>query len=1419
MAAATEGSGNVVVYCNRGAGGVTFRLKDVIRDVANCDIDGELSVGRTVSGDYTVVHVGNLARSGSDLSDVDSDDYDEEGLPVVDVVMERYPSGYTIPEDDVVVKEHHVSNLEDGWQVTTNDADSLVSQFTEDDFGKLQSILSSDQAKAVLGEELPAVVLGANPGNPTYRPRKITREEARKAIWHDHCYGTSRVGSNADGKPLVEYQEQNEADDEEEDDDVEDRLVSAEEAARREISRRSERQREKWEKEEVERIRAENQEQLEREKTRLGKLTKTLLSGEDDVEPESKSLDLDDPRMLLGSDSDSDRRRASTRDRRPTKKMQQSEEYLNIVANAVLDRREEMAKKLRTEVDDEDENLLLGRKTESPGAKEAGEGKEGRQGEGAVGEAEEEEGEDEDVDDEAEEVDENDPNKLWCICQKPHNNRFMISCDVCEDWFHGTCVNITRAQGKLLEERKKMEQESKQWICPNCKKNPKPVKEEVPKKQQQQQLVETEKKKPVAVGSESSKTVINKDRSKSNVKTARPCALRSCRNKTLTTAYCSMRCCMKAVDDFMMSSSKPPTTKINVIDKRTGKILKGFEAPILAQLSSFLRTHQKYEIYFPPSPKKPVVEEIRAPSLPTTAATAATSPPTTTTTTTETKEKHNKGKDSKGSYEYDPSWSPKDTSVVGDEDAKRKPRTSNKHQQRGVMMLTELPPLPGSNSAPVPIANLQSIVDKKLVRVESRQPHVATIDLKAPVKKAETPKGKTVRNGKMTEAESPIASRKLKDKEKPVVVPPKLVLESKKRHHSVEKTRHDSSSSSTNSNHVRNKDSGSKQRTTPPSTPTTPDTSSDALQKQREIAKKGLADALASRSLKTGEDNAEMCGTLATAIEKEMFEKLGSDMFKYRAKCRSFIQNIRQPENDLHTRIISGKISPERLISLSVNELAPKRVAEEREKSLKHDLEMIKKQELENLRRGDVFLVKTHKGEVIIEGEDGVSAEKSRKVEKQLEEENSVMDTSAPHSHPPTPVDTSASHGKHAFDDNCKICQAELAKSSKSKSKKHKDKERDKHKHKKDKKKRRHSSPQRDSDKKRRRSEEEAEETDKKKQELERQLEQLTKKRREMELQRQQMDQRLQETMAEAQKVQQTVLSPVVDLQDPYEPGDDVLNELDVDPVDDTELHRALGFDESDYSDKEEDERIRLRDCWSGHIRMPEFHDHVVLDAFPVSGYCDHLLDDVHINLQVVGRLSADCAFTYVEEMRKSTNKEMVIVRFHPKSGVDRERNGIMYKKFFQSLYEKDRVGVLKEHSTTVKDFYLVPVRGDRPVPEVLLPFQGPGMEKNRQDVLLGILWRRKRDRNEKMARRWLRTKSDDGSSVSDPIVEKFAKVVDLAGIGRRSSSESKDPRRRKNSVNLNSPSSSSSASLSSPFSAPGHPVSRPSIEDGGTLD
>ena len=82
---------------------------------------------------------------------------------------------------------------------------------------------------------------------------------------------------------------------------------------------------------------------------------------------------------------------------------------------------------------------------------------------------------DEDDDMNSEDADsEDDPHKLWCICQQPHNNRFMICCDNCLDWFHGKCVGITKKMGKEMEEA------GNEWTCPKCKNQ---VEKEVTEKQ------------------------------------------------------------------------------------------------------------------------------------------------------------------------------------------------------------------------------------------------------------------------------------------------------------------------------------------------------------------------------------------------------------------------------------------------------------------------------------------------------------------------------------------------------------------------------------------------------------------------------------------------------------------------------------------------------------------------------------------------------------------------------------------------------------------------------------------------------------------------------------------------------------------------------------------------------------------------
>eukprot|EP00475_Leptophrys_vorax_P038850 TRINITY_DN69367_c0_g1_i1.p1 TRINITY_DN69367_c0_g1~~TRINITY_DN69367_c0_g1_i1.p1 ORF type:complete len:514 (+),score=121.76 TRINITY_DN69367_c0_g1_i1:169-1710(+) len=51
-------------------------------------------------------------------------------------------------------------------------------------------------------------------------------------------------------------------------------------------------------------------------------------------------------------------------------------------------------------------------------------------------------------------------NELYCVCRKPYDpNKFMIGCDICLDWFHAECVNVSAAEAKKIES----------YQCPNCK--------------------------------------------------------------------------------------------------------------------------------------------------------------------------------------------------------------------------------------------------------------------------------------------------------------------------------------------------------------------------------------------------------------------------------------------------------------------------------------------------------------------------------------------------------------------------------------------------------------------------------------------------------------------------------------------------------------------------------------------------------------------------------------------------------------------------------------------------------------------------------------------------------------------------------------------------------------------------------------
>ena len=105
----------------------------------------------------------------------------------------------------------------------------------------------------------------------------------------------------------------------------------------------------------------------------------------------------------------------------------------------------------------------------------------------------------------------------------------------------------------------------------------------------------------------------------------------------------------------------------------------------------------------------------------------------------------------------------------------------------------------------------------------------------------------------------------------------------------------------------------------------------------------------------------------AHKIEDELFKLFNKETSnKYKNKYRSLIFNLKDPKNQgLFRKVVSGKISPERLVQMSAEELASSELAKWREREKITMLEMIKRDAAEKVNQ--VIVKKTHKGEEVIE--------------------------------------------------------------------------------------------------------------------------------------------------------------------------------------------------------------------------------------------------------------------------------------------------------------------------------------------------------------------------------------------------------------------------------------------------------------------
>ena len=162
----------------------------------------------------------------------------------------------------------------------------------------------------------------------------------------------------------------------------------------------------------------------------------------------------------------------------------------------------------------------------------------------------------------------------------------------------------------------------------------------------------------------------------------------------------------------------------------------------------------------------------------------------------------------------------------------------------------------------------------------------------------------------------------------------------------------------------------------------------------RKNVTKGLKDALKTRVEKTEgltiSDND--LDNLVTDIEEALYKLYNRDVGnRYKSKYRSLVFNMKDPKNNgLFRKVIRKEYSPNRIVAMTAEEMANKELKEWRQAELKHDIDKIKSHEIEMAQLGTKFVMKTHKGDMVMEDGKSSSMAELKNNEVKLPDEVSI---------------------------------------------------------------------------------------------------------------------------------------------------------------------------------------------------------------------------------------------------------------------------------------------------------------------------------------------------------------------------------------------------------------------------------------------
>ncbi|XP_056588534.1 death-inducer obliterator 1 isoform X2 [Triplophysa dalaica] len=157
---------------------------------------------------------------------------------------------------------------------------------------------------------------------------------------------------------------------------------------------------------------------------------------------------------------------------------------------------------------------------------------------------------------------------------------------------------------------------------------------------------------------------------------------------------------------------------------------------------------------------------------------------------------------------------------------------------------------------------------------------------------------------------------------------------------------------------------------------------------------------------------------------------------------------------------------------------------------------------------------------------------------------------------------------------------------------------------------------------------------------------------------------------------------------------------------------------ESHYpSDKGTRQFLSKQDAvWKGFLNMPTVAKFVT-KGYLISGSPDFLKEDLPDTIQIGGRILPQTVWEYVDLIKTSEGKEMSLIRFHPGS----EEEEVAYVSLFSYFNSRRRFGVVSNICKHIKDLYLIPLCAKQTIPSVLLPIEGPGLEQNHPNLLIGL--------------------------------------------------------------------------------------------------